>query len=102
MQGAMPIPQGHWGEPLLDPMSCGMMADRVSFASTGLPSDFDDPLSLSSSMESNSSMRTENLPADEIHEPQTTRMMRNLPNNYSRKMLLNLMDRHGFAGRYNM
>jgi len=34
-------------------------------------------------------------------EQRTTVMMRNLPNNYTREMLLALLDEAGFAGRYN-
>jgi len=34
--------------------------------------------------------------------PLTTVMMRNLPNSYSRKQLLDLLDKHGFAGCYDL
>mmetsp|Transcript_96551 Transcript_96551/g.251620 ORF Transcript_96551/g.251620 Transcript_96551/m.251620 type:complete len:467 (+) Transcript_96551:97-1497(+) len=34
-------------------------------------------------------------------EDRTTVMLRNLPNNYSRKMLLDMMDSEGFAGQYD-
>mmetsp|Transcript_53900 Transcript_53900/g.128370 ORF Transcript_53900/g.128370 Transcript_53900/m.128370 type:complete len:483 (+) Transcript_53900:156-1604(+) len=34
-------------------------------------------------------------------EERTTVMLRNMPNNYNRKMLLQMMDREGFAGQYN-
>jgi len=38
---------------------------------------------------------------DNKHVKRTTLMMRNLPNDYSRDMLLMLMDAKGFRGRYN-
>jgi len=34
-------------------------------------------------------------------EERTTVMLRNMPNNYNRKMLLQMMDGEGFAGQYN-
>jgi len=34
-------------------------------------------------------------------QERTTLMLRNIPNDYSRDMLLELMDSQGFAGRYN-
>lgn len=34
-------------------------------------------------------------------DPQTTVMLRNMPNNYSRDMLLSMMDAEGLAGTYN-
>mmetsp|Transcript_23393 Transcript_23393/g.54402 ORF Transcript_23393/g.54402 Transcript_23393/m.54402 type:complete len:474 (-) Transcript_23393:182-1603(-) len=34
-------------------------------------------------------------------EERTTVMLRNMPNNYNRKMLLQMMDSEGFAGQYN-
>merc|ERR1711924_493968 len=34
-------------------------------------------------------------------DARTTMIMRNLPNNYSRKMVLELLDSHGLAGKYN-
>jgi len=34
--------------------------------------------------------------------PQTTVMMRNIPNNYTREMLLELLDTHDFAGEYDL
>lgn len=34
-------------------------------------------------------------------ETRTTLMLRNIPNDYSRAMLLELLDSHGFAGRYD-
>lgn len=42
-------------------------------------------------------------PAAELHsgEARTTVMLRNMPNNYSRKMLVELMDSEGFAGQYD-
>jgi|EP00927_Polykrikos_kofoidii_P021033 hypothetical protein len=39
--------------------------------------------------------------ADGPHGPLTTVMLRNLPNNYSSAMLLNLVDKEGFAGDYD-
>jgi len=41
--------------------------------------------------------------AAELHsgEARTTVMLRNMPNNYSRKMLVELMDSEGFAGQYD-
>lgn len=35
-------------------------------------------------------------------EARTTVMMRNIPNNYSRDMLLELLDQEGFSGAYNL
>jgi len=34
-------------------------------------------------------------------EPRTTVMLRNMPNNYSREMLLELLDSEGFSGQYD-
>lgn len=41
--------------------------------------------------------------AAELHsgEARTTVMLRNMPNNYSRKMLIELMDSEGFAGQFD-
>jgi len=39
--------------------------------------------------------------ADGADPTHTTLMMRNLPNNYTRSMLLMMLDSHGFAGCYN-
>jgi len=38
----------------------------------------------------------------ELGLPKTTVMLRNLPNNYTRDMLLHLLDTHGFSGCYDM
>merc|ERR1712107_289951 len=35
-------------------------------------------------------------------DPQTTVMLRNMPNNYSRDMLLSMMDAEGLAGRITL
>lgn len=41
-------------------------------------------------------------PAPEVAgEPRTTVMLRNMPNNYSRAMLLELLDSEGFSGQYD-
>jgi len=37
-----------------------------------------------------------------LEQPKTTVMLRNLPNNYTRDMLLRLMDTHGFSGSYDL
>merc|ERR1719183_2274407 len=40
-------------------------------------------------------------PSASSSPPLTTVMLRNLPNRYTRAMLLELLDEEGFAGRYN-
>lgn len=42
----------------------------------------------------------ESLP-ESTGEPRTTVMLRNMPNNYSRDMLLELLDSEGFSGQYD-
>lgn len=41
-------------------------------------------------------------PSDEPVDPRTTIMLRNLPNNYTCDMLLDLLDSLGFSGRYDL
>jgi len=41
------------------------------------------------------------LPEPTSGKPRTTVMLRNMPNNYSRAMLLDLLDSEGFAGQYD-
>lgn len=41
------------------------------------------------------------MPEPSSDEPRTTVMLRNMPNNYSRTMVLELLDGAGFAGRYD-
>jgi len=36
-----------------------------------------------------------------VDQTQTTVMIRNMPNNYTRTMVLELLDQHGFAGQYD-
>jgi len=44
---------------------------------------------------------TQGMPAQPQDADRTTVMLRNLPNDYKRDMLLKLLDSEGFAGRYN-
>merc|ERR550514_1671997 len=62
----------------------------ASVASTGVGSYGGSMISLSDDED------TESNPA-----PKTTLMLQNVPNNYSRRLLLDLLDEHGFAGHYN-
>jgi hypothetical protein len=41
------------------------------------------------------------LPEPSSGEPRTTVMLRNMPNNYNRAMLIELLDSEGFAGQYD-
>jgi hypothetical protein len=43
---------------------------------------------------------TKEVPGPPLKGPRTTVMIRNMPNNYSREMLMDLLDSHGFAGLY--
>lgn len=102
--GPMPIAKGlgKGGKPV----SNSNMPRNSSFASTSLPSSFGEAARLSfgsSTTASSASYRGERgSPETDGDEPQTTRMMRNLPNNYTRKMLLNLLNSQGFYARYNL
>jgi len=45
-------------------------------------------------------MQDDNVTEVPVHE-RTTVMMRNLPNNYTREMLLTMLDQEGFLGQYD-
>lgn len=87
-------PTPNWGcnDPSMFAFSKDASASlRTSFASTGAGS------SVTASLVSD-----DEIDLTDSGEERTTVMVRNLPNNYSRKMLLELMDMQGFVGQYNM
>ncbi|CAE7780100.1 ML5 [Symbiodinium sp. CCMP2592] len=97
---------------------CGLMQlyrrlrrSQTAFIASAVPAEADEPArcmedeSKQDDSPSASKASTEKLEGEakptQLPECKTTVMLRNVPNDYTREMLLELLDSQGFAGRYN-